>query len=688
MGNAGFAASLLRVLAVPALFAVSACTSETKSPGQLVVAVSTDMALPEQVDTIQLQVIVNGTTLLDSPMPTGAGDDAQPIPATLTLVAGPDPSVPATIRVIGLRSGVARTLRQAITTVPTEGTALLRMPVQWLCDGTTHAVRGPNGDVSYESECGPDNTCQVGRCVPARTDAKGLPSYESGSVFGGGEAPPPKGHSAGACFDTFGCMLSGTAAAPDDQCTIAPPADSGSGINVALRVANDGICDTTGTTCFVPLDEGDEGWSSQNGRIALPPAVCTKLRNGLVTNVVVSTSCETKLASIPPCGPWSSVRVSLDAALPPLTVDASALGVPTEVARVVPEGNRQNTVCCPLLADEKSLYTCTCSGQGTDIVSVDPASGATAKAAAFKAVAARQRYAAVLAGGGVYWVDRPANQGSTSTCFVNQTMLAGAPTGAPAVTVRGDIYNGTDLLADATNLYALADNVADLAPGASVVQLLRIDRASGTVTPFDTGGINPLLQFTQDAKSVYAGVVADVPVGDAQFQRISRIVKLAKTGGAVTTVAQKSLTVSNDTRGGFVGLQSDGTSLFAVYEGPPDSDGNMDLQVQRLGSSPSEDPKVLYEERGAPPTVRLRLLGAVSGALVLARDTALLSDAGPAETESTVIVLPAGGSSARTIASFRDDGPVFELQVPTFTPDVFWMNQSGRIFRLAAAGLR
>jgi hypothetical protein len=264
----------------------------------------------------------------------------------------------------------------------------------------------------------------------------------------------------------------------------------------------------------------------------------------------------------------------------------------------------------------------------------------------------------------------------------------GATTGAPAITVRGDIFDGTDLLADATNLYALADNVANLAPGASVAQLLRIDRASGAVTPFDTGGANPLTQVTQDAKSVYVGVDTDVALGDAQVQLISRIVKVAKTGGAATTVAQKTLTVSKGSRGGFVGLQSDGTSLFAVYEGSPDSDGNMDLQVQRLGAAPSEEPKVLYEERSAPPTVRLRLLGAVSGAVVLARDTALLSDAGPAATESTVIVLPASGSSARTVASFRDDGPIFELQVPTFTPDVFWMNQSGRIFRLAAAGLR
>jgi hypothetical protein len=94
------------------------------------------MALPEQIDTIELQVTVNGTTLLDYPMPVGTDGDAQPIPATLTLVAGPDPSVPATIRVIGIRNGIPRTLRQVITTVPADRVAPLRMPVQWLCAGT------------------------------------------------------------------------------------------------------------------------------------------------------------------------------------------------------------------------------------------------------------------------------------------------------------------------------------------------------------------------------------------------------------------------------------------------------------------------------------------------------------------------------------------------------------------------
>ena len=74
--------------------------------------------------------------------------------------------------------------------------------------------------------------------------------------------------------------------APDDQCTVAMPS-GGAGVNVGLRVADDGICDTTGTTCFVPLDGSSaEGWTEQDGRIALPPAVCAKLQSGLIAGVM------------------------------------------------------------------------------------------------------------------------------------------------------------------------------------------------------------------------------------------------------------------------------------------------------------------------------------------------------------------------------------------------------------------
>lgn len=684
MGNAHLARTSFRAL-VASLFlsaiCLESCSRTTKTPGQLVVAVSTDMALPEQIDTIELQVIVNGTTLLDYPMPTGTGSDAQPIPATLTLVAGPDPSLPATIRVIGMHGSVARTLRQVVTTVPTEGTALLRMPVQWLCDGQTRTVTAPDGGVTVESECGADATCQAGRCVSAQVPSSGLPPYEPQSVFGGGAAPASKGRTTGACFDTIACMLSGTVEAPDDQCTVDFPSDVAN-VNVALRVADDGICDTTGTTCFVPLDgENEEGWTVQNGRIALPPAVCTKLRDGLVAGVVVSTTCATKTPATPPCGPWSSVKPLSNDAGPQVLPDAGASTVPALVASVVVD-TTASTVCCPLMADSQSLYTCVCDASGAaQIVSIDPSSGKTAAVGSFTPLAPRSLYEAVLAGGNVYWVDR-----SGATCLVEQTPIDGGATQQLTV-VDADIFDSTDLLADGKNLYALADQVAGLAPGASKLQFVRIDRMAGTVTPFDTGSAKAAPEFTQDTAAVYLGADTDVVAGDASFERISRIVTIPKAGVGSTTVEQRTLSVIDPTRGGFVGLADDGTSLFDVYEDAINADGTMDVRVEKR-STPSSVAKVVYEETIEPATTHLRLLGAVDGAALVVRDATQRSDAGRAAADGTVIAIPSDGSTPRIVASFRGDTPLAEMQPPTFTPDIFWLNQSGRVYRLSPGAWR
>ena len=690
MGNPPLTSAGRRAAGAALFAAVCAisCSHSTKEPGQLVIAVSTDMALPDQIDTIRLEVIVNGTHIFDNPMPVG-GDEAQPIPATLTLVAGSDPTLPVTIRLSGQSADVVRTLRQVITTVPSEGTAMLRMPVQWLCSGKVKPVAGPDGGISYESECGADATCQAGKCVAAAVESATLPSYEPASVFGGGAAPSSTGKVAGACFDTIACLLTGTVAVPDDQCTLPLPLTGGAtNVNVGLRVANDGICDTTGTTCFVPLDGSSaEGWTTQNSRIALPPAVCSDLREGLISGVVVSTSCATKLASTPPCGPWSSVTPAPSADIDAGDANAPLPTVPSLVASVLPEGST-STACCPLMADDHALYTCTCDSSGTpQIVAIDPRTGTTTKTAAFKPSARRSRYAAVLAGGGVYWVDRSTSNGAM-TCPVNQTAVSKSATSGQVAVVNGDVYDGADLLADATNLYALADNVAGLAAGAAAVQLLRIDPSSGDTTPFDTGGAIPVLQFAMDAKSVFVAVDTDEDRGDAGVQRISQVTRIPKAGGKASTIAQQTLNIADPTRGGFVGLADDGASLYAVYEPEPNSDGSVDLTVQKLGASSADQPTLLYSEKGSAPTTRLRLLGAVNGAVLLARDATQSSDAGAAESEGSVILIPPDGSTPRIVASFRGDTPIFELQAPAFSPDIFWLNQSGRVYRLSAPALK
>jgi hypothetical protein len=675
---------------------VGACSQQPKPPpGQLIVAIDTDMALPDQIDTITLIVSVPGETLYNVPLQVGTGLDTQPIPATMTLVAGSGSSVPVTIQVVGTKNGVARTLRQVTTPIPTDRIATLRMPIQWLCDGTAQAVPDGNGGTTYQSSCGPNATCRAGECEVSQMANTDLPDYQPELVFGGGQAPPPKGTTTGTCFDTIACMLSGTIEVPDDQCSVDMPA-GGTDVNVALRVANDGICDTTGTTCFVPLDGNnpDEGWSTQAGRIALPPAVCDKLRSGLVAGVVVSTSCPTKTDAAPACGAWSSVVPASDAASTAAAPDAAVV-LPSLLASVTADGGA-STACCPLMADNSTLYTCVCSGASpVQVVAIDPTTGTTTNVTSFMPTPTRSRYASVLAGGDVYWVDRTqvssgsdggdAGGAAANVCVVSGVSTSGGAGGALGGmgTVNGDIYDGADLLADAANLYALADNVSGVAATAGPVQLLRFARGSGMVTPLDTGGALPVLQFTQDAESVYVGVDTDLAL-DAGVERVSRILQFPKAGGSPMPFVTNTLTTSDPQHGGFVGLQDDGTTLFALYEAPPGADGRVDTQVLAFAGSDAGS-QMLYEEVVDPKSVQLRLLGAVSGAVLLVRDSVQTYDAAPSATESTVLAIVPGAGSPRILASFAGDSPVFELQTPAFSRDAFWLNASGRVFRLPAA---
>lgn len=383
----------------------------------------------------------------------------------------------------------------------------------------------------------------------------------------------------------------------------------GAGINVGLSVAGTGICNPTGTTCYVPLDQDpDEGWSVQDGRLALPPAVCTKLRTGLVTGVVVSTACAVKTAAVPPCGPWSSVTPAADASEGPL-VDASVPPEPTILATLAPDSGT-STVCCPLMADSTHLYTCTCAGttagSPVDIVSIDPSTGAASPVGSFTPVSTRTQYSAVLADGQVWWVDRTTSPDAGSVCSVFGTSAADGGTGSPLAVIDGDIYDAADILADAANLYLLADNVTNLAGlsvTASPVQLLRVSRASGAVTPFDTGGGGAILQFTQDADALYVAADIDSPL-DAGVERISRVARFPKAGGPPTQVVQTAPLVTSDARhGGFIGLQDDGTTLFALFESPPAADGTVATQVLELDRR-TRGPRLSIRKSSTPTSWR------------------------------------------------------------------------------------
>ena len=666
-----------RELGVLACLLLMACR-QPKKVGQLVVSIQTDMSLPQQIDTIRVQVLGRGQTLLLQEYGVGTTEENK-IPATLTVLAGKDPSLPVTIRVSGGKhNGVWRTFRETITTVPADRTASLRMPVQWLCDGTAKAgtEMDAEGHQVISSTCGDGNTCIAGKCVASMVPEVMLPDYQPQQVFGGAAEPAQ-----GTCFDTVPCMSGGTLVEPvDADCTIARPAGVDA-LNVALRVASDGICDSTGNTCFVPLDgNSPEGWRVNGDRLALPRAACDKLKRGTISGVYLSTSCSTKTESIPPCGPWSSVQGKMAAP----TVDA---GAPPTASRVVDLRGDMGTAlpCCPLMSDGKLLYTCMCATRSSGtLVSIDPA-GPTVKAVIDLPVNPARTspyFSTALLDGTAFWVDAYANT-------IERASIAGDGKRWPSLAVNGEITEVTPILVDASAMYLLASAVVG-AQG-SPVQLLKIDRLTGNVTSQDTGSNFHVHQFAQDATSIYMVSDLDTDMG-AATRRTSRVVRIAKAGGAPEEIVPAmSVTTPDQLHGGFIGVHADAAGapgLYSLYEEAPAA-GNVLTRVVKI------DPMArtlapLVERTLALGGSTLWLLGAVDGAVLLARTESEGGDAGPSSIRSSsVIVLPARGGAPRIVADYARDYPLLGMQVVAVDADwVYWLNSTGELFRLARGALQ
>jgi hypothetical protein len=289
------------------LMCAQACERDIEQPGQLIVAIDTDMALPDRVDTLHLEIQAHGE--LEFQDHYDVGPQQATVPATLVLVSRDIGDDPVTVRVAGSKSsddGLSwQTFREAITRVPHDRIATLRMPLQWLCKGQVEAVSDSDGSPLHrqraQSTCGNGNTCRAGKCEASDVDGPALPDYAPADLYGGGDTPE-----SGSCFDTVGCMDGASPVTPDADCTIETPRTDR--FNVALRVIEDGICAADGADCYVPLNANDpEGWSLEDDRVRLPPAVCEKLSDGSVRAVLVSDTCKRKTAAIPACGAWSEV---------------------------------------------------------------------------------------------------------------------------------------------------------------------------------------------------------------------------------------------------------------------------------------------------------------------------------------------------------------------------------------------
>ncbi len=206
----------------------ASCDGKTiAAPGSVMVSITTDMQARKDIDQIGLIVTSGGKVIFD---------DVQSIapqiyfPTTTALVGSRDEARPVHIRVYAFHGSESRVLRQAITTVPKDRSVLLRLPVEWVNDGSAIGTLSPGQllkDVidplekdfvgalnpTLKPKCGAGETMIGGKCVSAEIDSSTLPEYKEEAVFGGGGA-----ESGGACYDVTTCFSTATLIPLDTAC--------------------------------------------------------------------------------------------------------------------------------------------------------------------------------------------------------------------------------------------------------------------------------------------------------------------------------------------------------------------------------------------------------------------------------------------------------------------------------------
>jgi hypothetical protein len=254
-------------------------------------SLQTDMSIPKDIDAVWIEISKYGNTVFRNRY--DVGPSGVKIPATLAVEADPGKSPPVTIRVISQQGTTTRTLREVVTTVPPDRTAMLRVPIEWLCDGSGEQI--PNTTPpQFKNTCPARQTCQSGTCTTSTVDSSKLPTFKHADVFGGGN-----GDGTGKCFDTLGCFatpvplqVDTTTCTADVSQLVGGSVGSGAGgaptkLNVALELpaGGDGICDSN--KCLVPLDE-QTVWTVSNTTVTLPKAVCDRLQSGAAQAVVAT----------------------------------------------------------------------------------------------------------------------------------------------------------------------------------------------------------------------------------------------------------------------------------------------------------------------------------------------------------------------------------------------------------------
>jgi hypothetical protein len=323
-------------LAVLALLAATTFfpSCRTQQAGAVMVAMQTDMEVPKDITHVGVFVSYDGQIKLSTIVKVngvGATGRKVQLPSTLAVVSSEEkPDARVRVRVMGFvgtgaentdgESFRARVVRDSVFTIPKERRVLLRMPLQFVSDGSASesATRGQlnlltagklgfrsdqiddyTGLAAYKFTCPEGTTNILGDCVSAEVDAAALPDFREDEVFGG--VPLDKAAS-GQCFDpkvVFADLTELSTVQPD--CTIAVTSEQ---VNFAFGADLDGHCVAPGK-CVVPMDGPGSAtpfytFETLNGaRVAkFKSGVCTKLAG----KVAVAYNPLVKTDRVPLCG--------------------------------------------------------------------------------------------------------------------------------------------------------------------------------------------------------------------------------------------------------------------------------------------------------------------------------------------------------------------------------------------------
>jgi formylglycine-generating enzyme required for sulfatase activity len=276
------------------------------------------MQTPKDVDVVSLFVATDGVAKFDY-LGRVLPDGTLSLPSTLALVQPDNPNAQVHLRVAAFQTQGpqenARVLRDVLTTVPTAGTALLRLPLDFLDDGSGQGTlpaqyvpegvdSAPDGLTQFDpttmitSSCDPMNLCETGSancltmingvCGSATVNSSTLPAYTQAEVFGDGgfmaSGAPTR------CFNVESCFQGATPVpgVGGGTCSFTLPGTSG---GAAVTVDASAGSNKLPVDAEAPAETGTSTGGCTSAADCSAGMVCCTVLGGLSTECLSSEEC-------------------------------------------------------------------------------------------------------------------------------------------------------------------------------------------------------------------------------------------------------------------------------------------------------------------------------------------------------------------------------------------------------------